>query len=219
MTISAYRTAFWTPVQGGPRLKWPDKRPLDVLGYALDITKWLADVDDTIASVIAPEPQQPGLLVTDAAFSGALCTVKLTAGVASITYAVDLVVTTTGGLTEDFQVNIPIVTGPRFPTSPLLLAAGAKWYAAFSNSFPVAPVWADLPTVDTESLDGFWNNGGILSLPIGSQLLPPTPANLNLGDLWANSNVVMANGNPGIAITPGATGTPYYDSGLIHISA
>jgi hypothetical protein len=222
MTVSAYRTVKWLPAVGyAPlQLQWPDKRPLDVLDYSLDLASWLADAGDTITSVTA-RTSTPGLRIalSGAGFSGTVCTVFLTGGIGDKIYGVDLVVVTTNGLTEDFSIAIRVDGfAPLFPTSPVLLMPGATWYAPSNNSFQIVPVWSALPTTEPLNADSFFLNGGIVAIPSNTTLLPNKPLNLLLGDLWDNGGTVMCNGNPGLPTASTTPGTLLYNGGTLSIS-
>ena len=112
---SAYRTAKWALIVPGwisPALRWPDKLPLDTLDYTLDLSAWLVDESDTIASVVAFE-RNNGLSVTNAVASASLIVMWISGGIYSPTpYFIDVVVTTTGGRVEDFAISILVADGP-----------------------------------------------------------------------------------------------------------
>ena len=114
MTISAYRTVTWRPALAGqlaaPPLAWPNKMPADAADYTLDISRYLADPVDTVASCTA-FTTATGLTIGTVAIVGGLLTVTVSGGSLGLTYPVDLVAVTNGGHTADFRVLMPIGPG------------------------------------------------------------------------------------------------------------
>lgn len=218
---STYRTVRWTPPIAGfftqPPLRWPGKRPVDFEDFGLDLTLWLADESDTIASVTAGT-LQPGIQVGTPTFTGGTVSVPLLAGIIGTVYSVSFVVTTVAGRVQEFPVSVACVAGlSTFPTSPVLLASGAVWYNAARNYFPTVPVWAALPTSQPGNLDGFWLNGGVVNISPASTFLPTSNAGLAIGDLWNNGGVVSCNGNPGLPTSSITSGDLVYSNNAISV--
>lgn len=226
MTTSAYRTVKWVPPSRGFTaplgLRWPNKRPVEYLDFSLDLALWVADLGtDTIASVTMGTLQS-GLQVTPigSGFVGSVCSMMLRGGIAGTTYTVDIVVTTIAGDVADFPVQIAVVPGlTTFPTSPVLLVAGATWYNAYRKSFLVVPSWSALPATEPTTADQLWNDGGVVALPANSTLLPPTSAGLNPGDLWSNRGLVSLMQPSGLPTTSGATGTLWDNGSTLSIAS
>jgi hypothetical protein len=220
MAISNARTVRYLPPPEGATvanpLIWPAKRPLDYEDFSLDLTMYCFDAGDTLA---AASTQQSGLLAGNPVISGYTVTVMLAGGLGGTLYTVDVIATTVGGRQIDVPVQIYVLPGgPAFPTSPLLLPPGQYWYSAFSNTFQAAPVWGALPRYQPTDVTAFWINGGELTISPATTLIPAFATGLAAGAIWCDGGVVIANGNPGLPTSAGATGTLYYNNGPIGIS-
>lgn len=222
--MTAYRTVRWLPPVPGffvvPLLQWTDKRPLDFEDFALDLALWLADDADTIASVTCGTLQS-GLQVGAASMAGTIVSTYLRAGIVGTVYTVDFVVTATSGRVIDVPVAVRCVAGlASFPTSPVLLAPGAIWLAAFRNSFQIVPVWSALPTTEPANSDLFYLNGGTVSIASNTTLLPTGPTGLAVGDIWNDGGTIICNGNPGLPTDASGSpaGTLVYNGGVLSLA-
>lgn len=77
------------------------------LDYSTDWTKWLATVDDTIAS--HGVSVGPGITLESDSRNGAVVTAWIAGGVVGKTYSVVFEIATTGGRTERRTINITVV--------------------------------------------------------------------------------------------------------------
>jgi hypothetical protein len=220
---SAFRTITWVPTPPGfvaQGLAWPSKLPLDTLDFSLDLSAWLQDAADTIVSVAASE-RSDGLTVATPTSTSGIVTAWLSGGLfRAAPYLVDIVVTTVGGRVEDFLITICVSDGPTkpigVPTSPVLLAPNRAWFNAFRGTMATAPNWGALPTSQPIEPDAFWLNGGVVSIASNSSYLPSSPP-ATIGDLWNNGGVVVCNGNPGLPVSSGVTGTLLYNFGPLTV--
>lgn len=138
MTLSALRTLTWSP---SASLAWPDRRPLDVLDYGLDLSAWLADTADcllTVQAVAQPAgwlaSPVPGRLV------GCVVSLMLSGGLAGQSGLIDLLVTTTAGRVKNFRLACQCIDGlaiaPATATPELLTSTGARLLS--STAMPLA---------------------------------------------------------------------------------
>lgn len=222
--MGAYRTVKWLPPVPGffavPPLQWIDKRPLDYEDFSLDMSAWLTDDADTVASVTCGT-LQAGLQVGAASKAGSVVSTMLRAGIVGTTYSVGFVVTGASGCVIDVSVSVRCVAGlSAFPTSPVLLVPGATWFAAYRNSFQTVPAWSALPTAEPPNADLFWLNGGSVSIPSNTTLLPSGPSGLAVGDLWNDGGMVVCNGNPGLPTDASGSpdGTLVYNGGVLSLA-
>ena len=94
---------------GGRPLFWPPKAPAAHLDYSVDLTAWLADGDDTIATAdasIAPSASPYDLGCLWVAPIGSGVTLFLTGGQSATRYAVSVLVTTAAGRVALFEVAL-----------------------------------------------------------------------------------------------------------------
>jgi hypothetical protein len=220
MIVPRYRTVRWLPPATGFRpdrpLVWPVKEPLSSLTFGLALDVWLRETGATVKAVAAGASGH-GLLIGRVDMVDSVVGVHIEAGLPGQIYDVDIVLGLDRGA-ADFRVQLPVARGPCWPASPLLMCSGETWYSPHSRTFQSTPIWANLPWVASQSLGGFWNNSTALSVPNGSTLLPPVSSRLGAFDLYVNSNVVMTAQNPGLQTSGAASGTLFWDSGVIRIS-
>jgi hypothetical protein len=91
----------------GIQLRWPAKHPADVLDYAVDWTKPLEELADTIATATWSVPS--GLVEGAAGGAGAVRTLWLSGGTAGISYTLTHTITTAGGRTLARTILLDVV--------------------------------------------------------------------------------------------------------------
>ncbi len=88
-----------------PRLKWPDKRPGEVLDYTI---KWSARLDEGETISVSQWLLPDGLVKTDETVSGAITTVWLNGGAQGATYLVVNKIKTNKARTMEQVVELTI---------------------------------------------------------------------------------------------------------------
>lgn len=221
MTVSSIRTVVYAAPQPNYPLKplvWLPKQARDDLIFALELSAWLADINDTIASIQVSSDIN-SIYLANAAFSGSLCTVEVAAGNPNISYTVYFIVYTTGGYSAEFPVTLSVLPGSLlFPTSPVMLLPGVKWLNKTTWTLPIVPVWTGLPTIAPSDKTAFYWNNNVLSIAPDTPYLPSSATGLALGDLWNNGGVVMCNGNPGLPTYSATHGILLYNGGTLTLS-
>src|SRR5487761_1603499 len=105
MANAGFRTVYLSARNSLLPLAWPEKDPGDSLGYAFDLSAFLADMGDTIKTVsINAAPND--LVVSGATFAGTVISLVLSGGVSGTDYAIGFAITTAGGAQIDRTIFV-----------------------------------------------------------------------------------------------------------------
>jgi hypothetical protein len=112
-SISAARTVILPLViPEGQSLEFPQKDPADSLDFTLDITAWLADSGDTIASWAYAQsninPQASALNIAKQSTTAPQLTLLIGAGIPATIYQIVFTVTLTSGRILNRMVTLPV---------------------------------------------------------------------------------------------------------------
>ena len=188
--MSILRTAVWPVYAPGAAigtpplaLAWPEKSAGDVLDYSADLTVFLADVQDTIASVTASISPSGPTLSKEGTPNGLQATCWVGGGTVGTIYVLTLIVTTTAGRIVTVTGTIPVGSAT-VPVTPQLLGA-----------LPIVPA-----TASTYLVTG--DDGGALAPLVAAvsaafaawtatlQTSPTSPTTLPVGGFWMDSGVL-----------------------------
>ena len=118
-------------------LRWPAKQPGDVLDYSLDISGFLADVEDQPVTVTAtPVSLQLGdISINSITIAGGLITLWLSGGLPGTDYVFEITAQTLAGRTVNAACLISAISGLPAPSPPSTPPTPVSWNLAHGMDF------------------------------------------------------------------------------------
>ena len=148
-------------------LAWPAKAAAERLDYSIDLTAWLADAGDTLATVVysvAPATDPLDLAAAWQQVAGPMATVFLINGRPNVAYLISALVTTGQGRAATFDIALQMTPDVAMGLLPVAGAPGLTSVVVLPT--PIVgdvlstddlgnPAWVSLPTIP-ETIDSGW---------------------------------------------------------------
>jgi hypothetical protein len=128
--------AYGHKINRGPIIL-PAQSPSDLLDYTLDLSAWLGDANDQLASAsVVPLAVNPlAIAIQTLTIQGSAITAWITAGAPGICYVMEFEIATRNGRVLILECSIDIIDGPPAPPAamPVWTSAGGMDFRSAEN--------------------------------------------------------------------------------------